>query len=72
MLDSSPIRRFTDAKTKQPSQRSRAKLSKLLAYEIESAARCVRKHIADGDMTGMEDCLRFIERQISFMREVNS
>ena len=59
----------TNGKTRP---RSRPKLSTLLAIEIESAARALQQRINGGDKARMEESLRFIELQISFLREVNS
>jgi hypothetical protein len=67
-----PLPTNLDVKTKRPSWRSRAKLSTLLAIEIETAARRLQECINNGNWTGLEDSLRFIELQISFVKEVNS
>jgi hypothetical protein len=67
-----PLPTKIGAKTKRPSWRAHAKLSTLLAIEIETAARRLQECINNGDRTGLEDSLRFIELQISFVKEVNS
>jgi hypothetical protein len=67
-----PLPTNLDVKTKRPSWRSRAKLSTLLAIEIETAARGLQECIDNGNWAGLEDSLRFIELQISFVKEVNS
>ena len=58
--------------TKRPSRQQHAKLSMLLATEIETAARRIKENIKHGEPSGLEDGLRFVELQISFMREINS
>jgi hypothetical protein len=72
MIRLKPLPTNLHVKTKRPSWRSRAKLSTLLAIEIETAARRLQECINNGDWTGLEDSVRFIELQISFVKEVNS
>jgi len=53
------------------SERARPKLLALLAAEIETAAQHIRASINGGHSPEIEQAIRFIERQLSFIREFN-
>jgi len=77
-----------DTMTKRPSRRARPQFARLVAVEIETAARRLQEQLmSDSDHTreyrrahcrahqeaeAIEKSLRFIELQVSFIREVYS